>query len=67
MTGVIIDTFGNLRDERARRDSVLENECFVCGLTRVEYEQLGPEFNFNRHKEEVGGLVERGVSTSTSS
>jgi len=56
VTGVMIDTFGNLRDERAKRDDILENECFMCGLGRTQYEQMGPEYSFAKHKSEDHGM-----------
>lgn len=39
-----------VRDDRAARESLLENECFVCGLSKAEYEQLGPDFSLPRHQ-----------------
>jgi hypothetical protein len=50
VTGVMLDAFGTLRDGRAEREDCLRNSCFICALTREEFEQLGPEFSFARHK-----------------
>jgi hypothetical protein len=32
--GVIIDTFGDLRNEKNEKEDVLKNTCFICGLER---------------------------------
>ena len=35
--GVIIDTFGNLREEKQEKDYILRNTCFICGnLLKLE-------------------------------
>ena len=36
--GVIIDTFGALREEKAEADEILRNSCFVCALKRMDFE-----------------------------
>jgi inositol 1,4,5-triphosphate receptor type 1 len=30
--GVIIDTFGDLRQEKQEKDYTLKNTCFICGM-----------------------------------
>ena len=40
VTGLIVDTFSQLREEGLAREDQLENECFVCGFTRPAYDDL---------------------------
>jgi len=40
ITGLMVDTFSRLREEKKQRNDTLEHECFVCGLTRGAYEDL---------------------------
>lgn len=41
ITGLIVDTFGSLREEAAARADQLGNECYVCGFTRTAYDDIG--------------------------
>ena len=41
VTGIILDTFGALREEVAEREAILKNESFVSGLERKEIEEAG--------------------------
>ena len=53
IAGLIIDTFGSLREEAGERQDMLDNECFVCGITRSAYDDLGDmNPNFDAHKDE---------------
>ena len=47
--GMIIDAFGELRDEKNANDEDKLNVCFICGLERSEYERIG---NFDKHTSE---------------
>ena len=44
--GMIIDAFGDLRDENSANNDDKLNICFICGLERPKYEKIS---NFNRH------------------
>jgi len=44
--GMIIDAFGDLRDEKNQSEDDKQNCCFICGLTRSEYERTA---NFDKH------------------
>lgn len=44
--GMIIDAFGDLRDEKNQNEDDKKNCCFICGLTRSEYERTA---NFDKH------------------
>ena len=45
--GIIIDTFGELRGERAAKKSNMENTCFICSVDRFTFETKGG--GFERH------------------
>jgi len=38
ITGLMVDTFGSIREEKEWRAATLENDCFVCGFSRAAYE-----------------------------
>ena len=44
--GMIVDAFGDLRDQKRENDEDIMNVCFICGLNRGEYERTS---NFDRH------------------
>jgi len=41
ITGLMVDTFGAIREEAANRSEILETECFVCGMQRSASDDLG--------------------------
>ena len=47
VTGIILDTFGALREEVAERHSILANESFISGLERKEIDEIGEGLNFD--------------------
>jgi hypothetical protein len=49
VTGIIVDTFGELRGEAESRKETQENKCFVCGIERSKMDDMGTEFNFDDH------------------
>jgi hypothetical protein len=55
LTGLIVDTFGALRDEANERDDILDNQCFICGFTRSGYDDVGitsiPSFDLHKTEE----------------
>jgi len=42
--GIIIDTFGELRGERAFNKANMENVCFICGIDRFTFDTKGDSF-----------------------
>lgn len=44
--GMIIDAFGELRDQKTANENDKKNVCFICGVERSEYERKG---NFEEH------------------
>jgi hypothetical protein len=40
--GIIIDTFSELRDEKNEKEEKTEEFCFICGIAKNKFEQLGP-------------------------
>lgn len=43
--GVIIDTFGDLRQEKQEKDYTLKNTCFICGLDRSKFDNKTVSFD----------------------
>ena len=44
--GMIIDSFGELRDQKASNDEDQKNVCFICGIERSEFER---HTNYEEH------------------
>ena len=52
--GLMLDAFAKMRQTSEQRSNILENECFVCGISRKEYQNLnlGTEYmNFDQHRD----------------
>ena len=52
--GLMLDAFAKMRQTGERRENILENECFVCGITRKEYQNmnLGTQYmSFDEHRD----------------
>ena len=51
--GIIIDTFGELRDTKAEKEADAANRCFICGIDRFEYDKRvhRGSMNFIMHRE----------------
>ena len=48
--GVIIDTFGDLREQNQAMEEEMEHRCFVCGLERYKFEINSTDGNgFEKH------------------
>jgi len=39
--GIIIDTFGSLREEKKERQEDTTEVCFICGMDKSDFDQLG--------------------------
>ena len=54
--GVIIDTFADLRNEKQKKDDIIRNTCFICGLERRAFDHRSISFethiqvNFKKFK-----------------
>jgi hypothetical protein len=44
ITGIIIDTFGELRSQKAEIEDNQANMCFVCSVDRDQFERKGLKF-----------------------
>jgi hypothetical protein len=42
--GIIIDTFGTLRDEEKDKRNDMTSKCFICGISRDEFDRHGEGF-----------------------
>ncbi len=55
ITGLLVDSFGAVRDEGNARALVFANQCFMCGFTRDAYNDLpdfdGEPFEYHRDTE----------------
>jgi hypothetical protein len=40
--GVIIDTFGEIRDLKAQRENYFANKCYICGVDARAFVKSGP-------------------------
>merc|ERR1711871_1252985 len=47
VTGIILDTFGELREEVNDRKDKLENETFISGIARDKIEEMSQEVEFD--------------------
>jgi hypothetical protein len=53
ITGLVLDAFGAKRDASSDRAAVMENQCFVCGITRLAFKDLNlppGDDSFEDHK-----------------
>ena len=41
ITGLMVDEFAAIREEAATRAEILDTDCFICGLKRHVYEDMG--------------------------
>ncbi|SCU66199.1 inositol 1,4,5-trisphosphate receptor [Trypanosoma equiperdum] len=55
MFGIIIDTFGELRDDRRERENELRSTCFICGLDADTLEK-GQVGGFRAHVEDAHNM-----------
>lgn len=46
--GIIVNTFAQLRDEKATNDDDMLNKCFICNFDRLEFDK-NSEGGFERH------------------
>lgn len=49
LSGIIIDTFGELRQESDEKTKDKKNFCFICGLNRKDLDHLGAKVTYNDH------------------
>mmetsp|Transcript_79933 Transcript_79933/g.159597 ORF Transcript_79933/g.159597 Transcript_79933/m.159597 type:complete len:192 (+) Transcript_79933:468-1043(+) len=52
ITGLMVDTFGSIREKKQKGEAMLKNDCFVCGTTRQTYENYALSHsapNFDSH------------------
>jgi hypothetical protein len=54
--GIIIDTFGTLRDEEKDKRNDMTSKCFICGISRDEFDRHGEGFlNHIKNDHNVSG------------
>ena len=42
-TGIIIDTFGSLKEVAQEKEEILEQNCFICNIEREKLDKAYPE------------------------
>ena len=48
ISGIIIDTFSAMREQKEALDDDDNNNCFICCISRDKYERLGIPFETHR-------------------
>ena len=67
VTGIIVDTFGELREASREHNEYLQNNCFICGVSREQLEEphkSGVIFDFDRHQAEEHNIWAYGSSAA---
>ena len=52
VTGIVVDTFASLREETEARFETLQNECFISGITREQYDEKGLDFEALKERDQ---------------
>ena len=47
--GILIDKFGEMKDEEKEKATDRENKCFICGEEKETFEKVDPDNGFNKH------------------
>ena len=66
ITGLVVDAFGALRTEGLQRRNILTNQCFICGYSRTQYDDLGMPStapSFDEHCTEEALIIASMLST----
>ena len=53
VTGIVVDTFAQLREETDRKIAYHKSTAFISGLTRAEYEEFGLDFDQLREQDQL--------------
>ena len=51
VSGIIIDTFGQLRDKKNSVDALLARRCFICGIDSNSFQRQGHGFDYHVRNE----------------
>ena len=51
ITGIIIDSFQKLRDQKSEENEMKENTCYICSLHREKFEKKGIKFENHTQQE----------------
>merc|ERR1719181_1572383 len=52
VTGIILDTFGSLREEKADQMEYHRTTSFIAGITDTDYEEIDPQLKFKQLNDE---------------
>lgn len=51
INGIIISTFGALREEQENKQEEMESKCFICSLSKSYFEKYKIDFQLHKTKE----------------
>ena len=51
INGIIITTFSQIREENDKRTEELEDKCYICGKTKVEFKEAKLSFKYHVNEE----------------
>jgi hypothetical protein len=56
--GIIINTFGELRNIKKEREEHVSNRCFICGIDRHEYDKMNQndQTDFKYHRQQTHNM-----------
>lgn len=49
--GIIIDTFGELEEEKKELEEDIKNKCYICNIERHEFDRYGSGFENHIQKD----------------
>ena len=55
ITGIIVDSFGSVREKKNEDNEIKENTCYICSLHREKFEKNG--IKFENHKEQEHNVI----------
>merc|ERR1712216_776015 len=57
VTGIIIDKFGELREQTNSRNEYFLNTAFISEFERSDYEEIGPELKLEKMEQPVENYI----------
>jgi hypothetical protein len=53
---IIVETFGQLRELKNERDEMAHHVCFICGVSRHDFEKIDSPISFHHHREHTHSI-----------
>lgn len=58
INGIIISTFGALREEQENKQEEMESKCFICSISKAHFEKYKVDFELHKIKEHhIGNYI----------